>query len=147
MIGASGLKTPAGKTAAGIACHIAPVDEFEHVLIFWKPGITMVNRERLDAGEWTEWGSRAVWYIPSVRSNSEHESQFPVELPRRVIKLLTEPGDLVLDCFAGSGTTVLAAASEGREFIGFDINPESVKLAKKRVNEVHAIISSDVHLP
>ena len=130
------VKDPCWENSRWHSLSYRSVDEFEHVLIFWKPGITVVNRERLEAGEWAEWGSRAVWNIPSVRSNGEHESQFPIDLPRRVIKLFTEPGDLVLDCFVGSGTTALAAASEGREFIGFDINPESVKLAKRRVNEM-----------
>ena len=129
------VKDPCWENSRWHSLSYRSVDEFEHVLIFWKPGITVVNRERLDAGEWAEWGSRAVWNIPSVRSNSEHESQFPVELPRRIIKLLTEPDDLVLDCFIGSGTTALAAIELGRRFVGFDIIPESVRLAKRRIEE------------
>jgi len=129
------VKDPCWENSRWHSLSYRSVDEFEHVLIFWKPGITVVNRERLDAGEWAEWGSRAVWNIPSVRSNNEHESQFPVELPRRIIKLLTEPGDLVLDCFAGSGTTALAAIELGRQYFGFDINPESVRLARRRIEE------------
>ena len=129
------VKDPCWENSRWHSLSYRSVDEFEHLLIFWKPGITVVDRERLDVSEWAEWGSRAVWYIPSVRSNSEHESQFPIELPRRVIKLLTEPGDLVLDCFVGSGTTALAAIELGRRFVGFDINPESVRLAKRRIEE------------
>ena len=109
------------------------VDEWEHLLIFWKPGITDVNRDRLTKEEWAEWGSRGVWSIPSVRSNSDHESQFPVELPRRVIRLLTEPGELVLDCFIGSGTTAVAAIDENRQFIGFDSSLRSVHMAESRI--------------
>lgn len=129
------VKDPCWENSRWHSLSYRSVDEFEHVLIFWKPGITVVNRERLDAGEWAAWGSRAVWYIPSVRSNREHESQFPVELPRRIMKLLTEPGDVVLDCFAGSGTTALAAIELDRQFVGFDINPESARLAKRRIAE------------
>ncbi len=132
------VKDPAWENSRWHSLSYRSVDEFEHLLIFWKPGITVVNRERLDAGEWAEWGSRAVWNIPSVRSNSAHESQFPLELPRRMIKLLTEPDDLVLDCFVGSGTTALAAIELGRRFMGFDINPESVRLAERRVEEALA---------
>ena len=113
------------------------VDEWEHLLIFWKPGITDVNRERLTKEEWAEWGSRGVWSIPSVRSNSDHESQFPVELPRRAIRLLTEPGELVLDCFIGSGTTAVAAIDESRQFIGFDSNLRSVQMAENRIAEIN----------
>ena len=111
------------------------VDEWEHLLIFWKPGITVVDRGRLEKEEWTEWGSRGLWYIPSIRSNSEHESQFPIELPRRMIRLLTEPNELVLDCFMGSGTTAIAAIEAGRQFLGFDSNQHSVELAEDRIAE------------
>ena len=132
------VKDPAWENSRWHSLSYRAVDEFEHLLIFWKPGITVVNRERLEAGEWAEWGSRSVWGIPSVRSNSAHESQFPIELPRRMIRLLTEPDDLVLDCFVGSGTTALAAIELGRQFMGFDINSESVALAEKRVMEALA---------
>lgn len=109
------------------------VDEFEYVYIFWKPGTTRVDRSRLSKQEWVNWGSRAVWKIASVRSNSDHDSKFPIELPRRVIKLLTESGDTVLDCFMGSGTTAIAALSEGRNFIGIEKERTSVEIARKAI--------------
>ena len=132
------VKDPCWENSRWHSLSYRSVDEWEHLLIFWKPGITVVNRERLDVGEWAEWGSRSVWEIRSVRSNSTHESQFPMELPRRMIRLLTEPGELVLDCFIGSGTTALAAIEQGRRFMGFDVNSESVALAEKRVMEALA---------
>ena len=113
------------------------VDEFEYVYIFWKPGITKVDRARLSRQEWVNWGSRAVWEIPSVRSNSDHDSKFPVELPRRVIKLLTEPGDTVLDCFMGSGTSAIAALSENRNFIGIEKEKMSVQIARNAIESFH----------
>lgn len=106
------------------------VDEFEYVYIFWKPGITTVDRHRLTPDEWVNWGSRAVWSFPSVRVNDDHEAKFPLELPRRLIRLLTDPGDLVLDCFMGSGTTAVAAIQNDRAFIGIDKEPEYVALAQ-----------------
>lgn len=133
------VKDPCWENSRWHSLSYRSVDEFEHLLIFWKPGITMVNRERLDKSEWANWGSRGVWNIPSVRSNSAHESQFPLELPRRMIKLLTEPGDLVLDCFVGSGTTAMTAIELGRQFMGFDISPESVRLARERIEEALTI--------
>ena len=96
------------------------VDEFEYIYVFWKPGVTKVDKSRLTKAEWTAWGSRAVWNIPSVRANDDHAAKFPVELPRRLIQLFTEPGDCVLDCFVGSGTSAVAAIREGRRFIGVD---------------------------
>ena len=109
------------------------VDESEYIYIFWKPGITKVDRSRLTKQEWVNWGSRGVWEIPSVRSNSDHDSKFPVELPRRAIKLFTEPDEIVLDCFIGSGTTALAALSEGRRYIGIDKENRSVEIATEAV--------------
>ncbi len=107
------------------------VDESEYIYIFWKPGITKVDRSRLTKQEWINWGSRGVWKISSVRSNSDHDSKFPVELPRRLIKLFTDPGDIVLDCFIGSGTTAVAALSEARQYIGIDKEGKSVEIARK----------------
>lgn len=107
------------------------VDEFEYIYIFWKPGVTKVDRARLTKEEWVNWGSRAVWSFPSVRANDDHEAKFPLELPRRCIRLLTEPGDIVLDCFIGSGTTAVAAILEGRRYIGIELLAEYVKMAKR----------------
>ena len=56
-----------------------------------------------------------------------------VELPRRAIKLLTEPGDTVLDCFMGSGASAIAAMSEARNFIGIEKERASVEIARKAV--------------
>jgi site-specific DNA-methyltransferase (adenine-specific) len=113
------------------------VSEYEDLYIFWKPGETVVDRNRLESHEWSAWGSRQVWQFPSVRSNDDHEAKFPLELPRRFIRLLTAEGETVLDCFMGSGTTAIAAVREGRHFIGIDITPEYVKLARTAIeNEI-----------
>jgi len=114
------------------------VDEFEYIYIFWKPGITTVNRSRLTRDEWKEWGARGVWQFPSVRSNDDHEAKFPVELPRRTIKLLSDPGETVLDCFMGSGSTAVAAIQESRGFLGIELNREYVRLARQRVARARA---------
>ncbi|CAN5308938.1 hypothetical protein BH18ACI2_BH18ACI2_08920 [soil metagenome] len=114
------------------------VDEFEYLYIFWKPGITKVDRARLTKDEWRDWGSRGVWTIPSVRANDDHEAKFPVELPRRVIKLFTDPRDIVLDCFLGSGTTAVAALQEGRQFIGIESEEQYVNLATQQIEEFRA---------
>ena len=114
------------------------VDESEYIYIFWKPGVTKVDRSRLTKQEWVNWGSKGIWEIPSVRSNSDHDSKFPVELPRRAIKLFTEPDEIVLDCFMGSGTTALAALSEGRRYIGIDKEKRSVEIAREAVTSFYS---------
>ena len=111
------------------------VDEFEYLYIFWKPGITRVDRNRLSKKDWREWGSRGVWYISSVRANNDHEAKFPVELPERVIKLFTDPNDIVLDCFMGSGSTAIAAIRQKRRYIGIELKPEYVELSRKNIDD------------
>lgn len=119
------------------------VDESEYLYFFWKPGITKIDRGRLTSAEWKEWGSRGVWYFPSVRANNDHEAKFPVELPLRVIRLLSDPGEIVLDCFLGSGTTAVAATQEGRQFIGIEIEKKSVTLARRNISFATRILNAN----
>lgn len=125
------LKDAAWENSKWHSLSYRSVDEFEYLYFFWKPGITIINRDRLTSEEWVAWGSRGVWSIPSVRANDNHEAKFPVELPRRVIRLLSEPADTVLDCFMGSGTTAVAAIQEERNYIGIELMPEYVELARQ----------------
>ncbi len=114
------------------------VDEFEYIYIFWKPGATIVDKSRLSPQEWTDWGSRAVWNFPSVRANNDHEAKFPLELPRRLIRMLSAPGDLVIDPFMGSGTTGVAAVEQDREYIGFDLHLPYVEMANAACEQAKA---------
>lgn len=127
------VKDPAWRNSQWHSSSYRAVDEFEYIYIFWKPGETEIDRNRLQAGEWAKWGSRAVWSFPSVRSNKEHEAKFPLELPTRLIRLLTPDGGTVLDPFMGSGTTAVACINLDRKFIGFDNQPSYVELARKNV--------------
>ncbi len=111
------------------------VDEFEHIYIFWRPGITEYDRDRLTSQEWGEWGSRGVWNIRSVRRNDRHEAEFPEELARRVIKLFSPAGGVVLDPFVGTGTTTAVAKTLGRRWIGIDSEPAYVAIAQRRTDE------------
>lgn len=120
------------------------VDEFEYIYIFWKPGVTKIDRTRLLAEEWQLWGSRGVWSFPSVRANDDHEAKFPVELPRRLIKIFTERNEIVLDCFMGSGTTAVACVQEKRNFIGIELLAEYVQLSNERLKKE---VGYDVYRP
>jgi site-specific DNA-methyltransferase (adenine-specific) len=130
------VKDPCWENSRWHSLSYRSVDEFEYVYVFWKPGITVVDRSRLEKGEWAEWGSRGVWNIPSVRVNDEHEAQFPAELARRVIRLFSAKGDLVLDPFVGGGTTAATAVQEGRRYMGFELMPDYADLAAGRVQAV-----------
>ena len=111
------------------------VDEFEHIYIFWKPGITNYDRNRIESEEWAEWGSRGVWKIKSVRNNSRHDAEFPEQLAERVIKLFSPHDGTVLDPFVGTGTTITVAKKLGRKWLGIDINPKYVQMALDRTHE------------
>jgi site-specific DNA-methyltransferase (adenine-specific) len=65
--------------------------------------------------------------------NRLHPTQKPVPSLKPVIEAFTEPGDVVLDPFAGSGSTLLAAKILGRQYIGIELDAEYVKTAKRRL--------------
>jgi site-specific DNA-methyltransferase (adenine-specific) len=77
-----------------------------------------------------------VLHLATECFNRNHSAAFPDELPSWFIKLFTQPGDVVLDPFVGSGTTALAALQFGRSYLGIDISDEYVKLARERVSEI-----------
>ena len=75
-----------------------------------------------------------VWNIaPESARRVNHPAPFPVALPRRLIGLYTYRGDLVLDPFMGSGTTMIAAIRSGRRYLGFDTDAHYVQVARQRV--------------
>ena len=83
--------------------------------------------------EFLEW-TKSIWRFPAASAKKiGHPAPFPVELPYRLIQLYTFKGDVVLDPFCGSGSTLIAAIKAGRHYIGYDIKEEYVKLSKKRI--------------
>lgn len=80
-----------------------------------------------------------VWKISLVSGNSpertEHPAQYPEELIERIIKVSTNPGDIVLDPFMGSGTTAAVAKKLGRKYVGFELEEEYIEIAKRRLAE------------
>jgi DNA modification methylase len=82
---------------------------------------------------------RTVWDIstePRRRDGTgddDHPAPMPLTLARRCVRITSEPGDLVLDPYAGSGTTLLAAAALGRRWAGIDISPEFIGLTERRL--------------
>jgi len=71
----------------------------------------------------------------SVRRD-EHPCQLPVPLLERIVLMSTDPGDIVLDPFLGTGTTAISAKALGRHFVGIDLDPEYVKIANKKLVRV-----------
>ncbi len=85
-------------------------------------------------------GMRDVWEIPYINSQSNERLGYPTQKPEvlieRIIKASSNPGDLVFDCFMGSGTTQAVAMKLGRRFIGADINLGAVQTTTKRLLKV-----------
>lgn len=138
-------KDPAWANCKWTTNTLKAVSETEDLYIFWKPGEYVVNRNRLSAQEWKEWGYRQIWEIPSVRANDKHEAMFPVELARRVIKLYTDENDIVLDPFLGSGTTALAAIDTNRRYIGIEKEAKYIELSSENIGR--AIKEKQQELP
>jgi DNA modification methylase len=70
-----------------------------------------------------------VWSLPGSNTSERHYAPFPEQLVRPIIEACSEAGDLVVDPFAGSGTTCRVAVSLGRRCLGIDLNPQYVALA------------------
>ena len=78
--------------------------------------------------------TRDVWKIDAESARRVgHPAPFPIELPRRLIDLFTYKDDIVVDPFAGSGTTILASARAGRIGVGFDTEIDYINLANQRL--------------
>lgn len=75
-----------------------------------------------------------VWVISAHHlPNPEHPAMFPIEIPRRCILGWSRPDAITLDPFMGSGRTAVACKQLGRRFIGFEINPDYVKICNQRL--------------
>ena len=89
-----------------------------------------------------------VWYFDRVNNMTkkklgiDHPCVFPEEMIKRIIKMSSYPGDIVLDPFVGSGTTMRAAKILNRNSIGIEINPEYEKLVRKRVEPDRPTLNS-----
>ncbi|UCC69366.1 MAG: site-specific DNA-methyltransferase [Armatimonadota bacterium] len=112
-------------------------DVHEFILVFCKEQFRLEETKGetdLTSQEFTAL-TRSVWqFATESASKVGHPAPFPVELPRRLIKLYSWKGALVLDPFCGSGSTCVAAAQLGRLWIGVDTDPTYVALARRRIS-------------
>lgn len=129
------VKDPAWANCKWTSNSLKSVDEYEDLYVFWKPGQQIIDRTKLEPQEWKDWGSRAIWFVKSVRANDDHEAKFPLELATRVVRLYTDKEDVVLDPFIGSGTTGVACVRYGRKFIGIEKEAKYVALAQDNIRK------------
>lgn len=120
-------------------------DIHEYILIFSKGSFKRQNKQHRQSTitdeEFLEL-TKSVWtFAAEPASKVGHPAPFPLELPKRLIQLYSFQEDIVLDPFMGSGQTALAAIKAGRHYVGYEINPDYVALAQKRIQEIRAIDS------
>ncbi|MFW6189548.1 MAG: DNA-methyltransferase [Planctomycetota bacterium] len=112
--------------------------EHEYIILLRKrgrwprPPAEQKEKSRLTKKQRSEW-FRGVWRIPPERQDG-HVAMFPVELPRRLIKMYSFHGETVLDPFLGSGTTCLAADMEGRRSVGYEVNRDFEGLIRAKLS-------------
>jgi site-specific DNA-methyltransferase (adenine-specific) len=118
-------------------------DIHEYCLVFSKGRFDRVRRGEATIGaEDFMAGTLSIWEIAAESaSRVDHPAPFPVELPRRFIELYSYLDELVLDPFMGSGTTGVAAIETGRHYVGYELNPEYVEVAERRIAAARATLS------
>ena len=116
-------------------------NDFEYVLFFRKGGeyrsptpiqktLSMLSREEMRGWLTSTWTD-----IKGESTRKGHPAPFPLALAERLIRLFSFAGDTILDPFAGTGTTSVAAMNTGRNSIGLDIEPKYVAIARERLNK------------
>jgi site-specific DNA-methyltransferase (adenine-specific) len=123
---------------------IAPV---ELIVVLYKKRWRKTSgsgKSDITRSEFMEW-TNGVWtFSGESKKKIGHPAPFPLELPRRCIKLFSFVGDTVLDPFMGSGTTLIAAAMLNRIGIGVEIDPQYCELAKKRILSAPELIQQNL---
>lgn len=114
-------------------------DVHEYILIFSKGDFSRKNpykrRASISREEFLEL-TKSVWTFPAVSAKKVgHPAPFPIELPYRLIQLYTFEGEIVLDPFMGSGQASLAAIQSNRHYVGYEVDPNYVSLANRRINQ------------
>jgi site-specific DNA-methyltransferase (adenine-specific) len=119
-------------------------DIHEYILVFSKESFSRkqgTKSNSISKEEFLEW-TKSVWTFSAVSARSiGHPAPFPEELPKRLIRLYTFKGDIVIDPFCGSGQTCLAALKDGRNYVGYDIDENYVGLATKRILSYQAQVN------
>jgi len=111
--------------------------DYEFILLFKKlgtpikPNKELKEQSKMTKEEWKEYFS-GHWNFGGTRQDG-HIAMFPQELPKRLIKMFSFVGDIVLDPFLGSGTTSLAARRLNRNSVGYEINPDFIPYIKRKL--------------
>ena len=124
--------------------------DFEYILLFKKQGnAPKPTKEQKENSIMTneEWNTyfNGHWYFSGAKQD-KHLAMFPEELPHRLIKMFSFPGETVLDPFMGSGTTALAARNLNRNSVGYEINPDFVSIIKEKIGSDDAFMKVETEI-
>jgi modification methylase len=124
-------------------------DVHEYILVFSKGSFKRQaygKQSTITRDQFLQW-TKSVWQFPAVSASKVgHPAPFPEELPYRLIQLYSFAADVVLDPFTGSGTTCLAAVRTNRIYVGYDTNPEYIRLALQRLSDFKIIPHDNAEL-
>ena len=115
-------------------------NDLEHILFLRKPGgyrkptPDQEERSRIETDDYVRFFS-PIWSDVSGQLRSGHPAPYPVEIPRRLIRMFSFVDDTVVDPFAGTGSTALAAMELGRHSYSIEIDPGYVKTAERRLRD------------
>jgi len=113
-------------------------NDIEHILFLRKPGgyrsptTEMEKRSFIPTDDYAKWFS-PVWSDVTGQLRKGHPAPYPVEIPRRLIRMFSFVGDTIVDPFAGTGTTALAALETGRNSISVEIERTYVEIMADRL--------------
>jgi len=125
-------------------------NDMEFILMQRKPGgyrkPTNAQREasRIGKDDFGRWFQQ-IWNITGA-STKRHPAPFPLQLATRLVRMFSFTGDTVLDPFAGSGTTMVAALRTGRKSIGVEIDPEYCRMTARYLKAETADLFSNAEL-
>lgn len=115
-------------------------NDIEHILLLRKPGgyrspSELQQKESfISTDDYSRWFS-GIWTDVKGQRRKDHPAPYPIEIPRRLIRMFSFVCDTVVDPFAGTGTTSAAAIETGRNSIGVDIEPEYLDIIEKRLSD------------
>ncbi|MDR2823825.1 MAG: thermonuclease family protein [Prevotellaceae bacterium] len=124
--------------------------DFEYILLFKKQGNAPKPSEEqkknavMTNEEWNTYFN-GHWYFNGAKQD-KHLAMFPEELPRRLIKMFSFPGETVLDPFMGSGTTASVARKLNRNSAGYEINPEFIPIIKEKIGGSDAFTKVEIEI-
>ncbi|MCC6969770.1 MAG: site-specific DNA-methyltransferase [Phycisphaerales bacterium] len=113
-------------------------NDLEHILFLRKPGgyrkptAAQEKQSFISTDDYSKWFS-GVWTDVTGQIRKDHPAPYPVEIPRRLIRMFSFVGDTVVDPFAGTGTTAVAAMETGRHSISVEIEPKYLRLIEARL--------------